>query len=68
MIDEKFFLINLNQLLIGWTFDCFTEWKLYLKLGLPGMATLLIEMTNFEIGFEASFFAEKLKFFIISFF
>ncbi|CAF1007163.1 unnamed protein product [Brachionus calyciflorus] len=39
----------------GWSIECLYEWKLYLKLAIPGLFSILIEWSNFEIGsFAAS--------------
>jgi len=34
----------------GWSTDCLYEWRIYLKLAVPGLVGLVIEWSNFEIG------------------
>ncbi len=34
----------------GWSTDCLYEWRIYLKLAIPGLFGLVIEWSNFEIG------------------
>ncbi|XP_038615312.1 multidrug and toxin extrusion protein 2-like [Tachyglossus aculeatus] len=34
----------------GWSFECFQEWDVYIKLGFPSMIMLCIEWWTFEIG------------------
>jgi hypothetical protein len=38
----------------AWSYECLYDWKMYLKLAIPGLFALLIEWTNFEIGTFAS--------------
>jgi multidrug resistance protein, MATE family len=34
----------------GWSFECLFEWKLYLRLALPGFFLVLLEWLNYEIA------------------
>jgi MATE family multidrug resistance protein len=50
----EFFYIYYKKLYVntwnGWSTDCLYEWRIYLKLAVPGLFGLLIEWSNFEIG------------------
>ncbi|CAF1101169.1 unnamed protein product [Brachionus calyciflorus] len=34
----------------GWSFECLYEWKLYLQLAIPGLFSMLVEYSSFEIA------------------
>ena len=38
----------------GWSLECFLEWRIYLRLAIPGLFAVFIEWSNFEIGTLAS--------------
>jgi hypothetical protein len=38
----------------GWSKDSLYDWDVYLRLAIPGLLTILIEWSNFEIGILAS--------------
>ena len=46
----------------AWSFECLYDWKMYLRLAIPGLIALLIEWSNIEIGGLAS---GKLPFHIV---
>ena len=45
---------EIKNLKKGLKIECMKDWKLYLKLALPGFAMLFFEWSNFEIGLVGS--------------
>lgn len=38
----------------GWSIECLYDWKVYLKLAIPSLFSILIEYTYLEIGIIAA--------------
>jgi hypothetical protein len=43
-------MIEISVQFLGWSRESLYDWDVYLRLALPGLLTILIEWSNFEIG------------------
>ena len=53
LIMTKMTILNLNNC-TGWSTECLYDWRIYLKLAIPGFMLILIEWSSFEIATFAS--------------
>jgi MATE family multidrug resistance protein len=54
LLTNNFNQLKHNLITKGWSSECLYDWKMYLKLAIPGLLTLLIEWSSFQMGIFAS--------------